>query len=528
MLRKGVILLFLGSNCCHGLFHTCASIAKSHQSRVSSRVAALKDDVDVDVLSSSSRVESHVNEGSEQGMYKWGFVSTGSKWNGLDTPEVVAIMSIYFVQGALGLARLATTFFLKDELHLGPAEAASIMSLSMLPWVVKPLYGFLTDSVPIFNYKRRSYLVIAGVLGSLSWLAMGTVVSNPATATLATVLGSAGVAISDVVADSIVVEKSRPPTSAADQESSSLGSATEEVIEGVAEVSAGDLQSLCWASAAIGGILTAYLSGSLLEVMPPRIVFDVTSAFPLLVAGVSLLIREEPISTRSTQDSTLDQPSVKTQAKELWNIIRDPRIFLPVLFVFLWRSTPDAGSAMFYFSTNDLGFKPEFLGRVQLASSVASLAGVAVYRTLLKDVKIKDVILWTTLLSVPLGLTQVVLATHQNRLWGIPDELFSLTDSVVLSVLGQVAFMPTLVLAASLCPPGVEGTLFASLMSIYNFSGSVSTQLGAWLTQAFGITESNFTNLPMLLTVCVMSGLLPLPLIGLLDADDLKDQNIQV
>ena len=40
-------------------------------------------------------------------------------WNGLERPEVVAIMAIYFVQGALGLARLATAFFLKDELHLG-------------------------------------------------------------------------------------------------------------------------------------------------------------------------------------------------------------------------------------------------------------------------------------------------------------------------------------------------------------------------------------------------------------------------
>ena len=32
----------------------------------------------------------------------------------------------------------------------------------------------------------------------------------------------------------------------------------------------------------------------------------------------------------------------------------------------------------------------------------------------------------------------------------------------------QVAFMPTLVLAAQLCPAGVEGTLFATLMSVFN------------------------------------------------------------
>lgn len=37
------------------------------------------------------------------------------------TWDIIAILVVYFVQGALGLARLATTFFLKDELHLAPA-----------------------------------------------------------------------------------------------------------------------------------------------------------------------------------------------------------------------------------------------------------------------------------------------------------------------------------------------------------------------------------------------------------------------
>jgi hypothetical protein len=34
------------------------------------------------------------------------------------TPELVAILLVYFVQGILGLARLAVSFFLKDDLAL--------------------------------------------------------------------------------------------------------------------------------------------------------------------------------------------------------------------------------------------------------------------------------------------------------------------------------------------------------------------------------------------------------------------------
>lgn len=48
------------------------------------------------------------------------------------------------------------------------------------------------------------------------------------------------------------------------------------------------------------------------------------------------------------------------------------------------QATPSADSAMFYFQTNQLGFTPEFLGRVRLAACLAQLGGIALYNGLLK------------------------------------------------------------------------------------------------------------------------------------------------
>ena len=79
-------------------------------------------------------------------------------------PEVWAIALVYFVQGILGISRLAVSFYYKDTLHLGPAELSLISSISVLPWVIKPLYGFISDSFPLFGYKRRSYLVLSGAV----------------------------------------------------------------------------------------------------------------------------------------------------------------------------------------------------------------------------------------------------------------------------------------------------------------------------------------------------------------------------
>ena len=40
------------------------------------------------------------------------------------SPDNMAVAIVYFVQGVLGLARLAVSFYLKDDLHLDPAEVS--------------------------------------------------------------------------------------------------------------------------------------------------------------------------------------------------------------------------------------------------------------------------------------------------------------------------------------------------------------------------------------------------------------------
>lgn len=79
--------------------------------------------------------------------------------------------------------------------------------------------------------------------------------------------------------------------------------------------------------------------------------------------------------------------------------------------------------------------------------------------------------------------------------------------------------MPILVLAATLCPDGVEASLFALLMSILNAGSFTGQALGGGLTQALGITSTEFANLPLLVTICVVSTLLPLPFLRLLPTD---------
>ena len=408
------------------------------------------------------------------------------------TAELIAILLVYLVQGILGLARLAISFFLKDDLALSPAEVSALMGIAALPWMVKPLFGFISDGLPIFGYRRRPYLILSGLLGAASWIALATVVHTAWAATLAIALGSLSVAFSDVIVDSLVVERAR---------NESVGDA-------------GSLQSLCWGASAAGGLLTAYFSGFLLEHFSTRTVFGVTATFPLIVSIVAWWIAETQIAAKT------DWAIVSNQLQQLWKAVSQKSIWMPTAFLFLWQATPTAESAFFFFTTNELGFQPEFLGRVRLVTSVAALAGIWVFQRFLKTVPFRVIFGWSTVISAALGLSTLLLVTHANRALGISDQWFSLGDSLVLTVMGQIAFMPVLVLAARLCPPGVEATLFALLMSVVNLAGLVSYETGAFLMHWLGITESNFTNLALLVIITNVTTLLPLPLLGWLPASD--------
>ncbi|KAG1348259.1 Folate-biopterin transporter 1, chloroplastic [Cocos nucifera] len=455
------------------------------------------------------------------------------------SPDNFAVAIVYFVQGVLGLSRLAVSFYLKDDLHLDPAETAVISGVSSLPWLIKPLYGFISDSIPLFGYRRRSYLILSGLLGAFSWCFMAFFVDGKYGAALCILLGSLSVAFSDVVVDSMVVERAR----------------------GESQSTSGSLQSLCWGSSAFGGIVSAYFSGSLVDAYGVRFVFGVTAFLPLMTSAVAVLVNEQSVPSSRGHNPLVSGSNFIENSKQnimqLWAAVRQRDILLPTLFIFLWQATPQSDSAMFFFTTNKLGFSPEFLGRVKLVTSVASLVGVALYNSFLKNVPLRKIFLLTTIIGSTIGMTQVFLVTGLNQEFGISNEWFSIGDSLIITVLSQgkqmnkpsiwlpdiiapydalidrktldlASFMPVLVLAARLCPSGMEATLFATLMSISNGGSVAGGLLGAGLTQLLGVTKDSFGNLALLIIICNLSSLLPLPLLGLLPEENPDASNADV
>lgn len=270
------------------------------------------------------------------------------------TSDILAIALVYFVQGIIGLSSLAITFYYKDKLNLEPSELSFLGSITTIPWIIKPLYGFISDTFPLFGYKRKSYLILSGLLSSSSWLSMSYLVNNNNNnikyiSILLLTLSSLGIAFSDVLVDAIVVTKSKN------------------------KKLSGSLQSICWTSSSCGSIISSYSSGFLLEKYGISWIFGLTALFPLITALVGLYIKDEKI-INNNKKIYIDK--YKEQLNNIIKSFKNEKIIHPLLFMFLWQATPSSGNSLFYFETNILNFNPEFFGKLSLVSSISSVIGI--------------------------------------------------------------------------------------------------------------------------------------------------------
>lgn len=70
--------------------------------------------------------------------------------------------------------------------------------------------------------------------------------------------------------------------------------------------------------------------------------------------------------------------------------------------------------------------------------------------------------------------------------------------------------MPFLILSGQLCPPGIEGTLFALFMSINNLGSTVGSFVGAGLASILNISSGSFDNLIVGIGIQVICTFIPI------------------
>lgn len=123
---------------------------------------------------------------------------------------------------------------------------------------------------------------------------------------------------------------------------------------------------------------------------------------------------------------------------------------------------------------------------------------------------------FTMVLLALLNTIDIVLVKRWNLALGVPDEVLVLGDCALSPMARRFYIMPLYILAAKVCPPGAEATVFAILTALGNFGSSMSAYSGSLVLQWFDVRDGSYDGLVSVLVIKCLSRLLPLLLIPVL------------
>src|SRR5580698_5243732 len=358
---------------------------------------------------------------------------------------------VYVVEGVgqiVGLISQPLNFYLKEALGWTPVQVTAFITVFNLPWVIKPLYGLVSDFVPLFGYRRKSYLIIANLLaiGGYLWV---TRLTAPGDLLIALSLTAYAMAISSTLCGAVLVENGQ------------------RLHESGAFVN----QQWLWFN--IAAMAAAILGGQLVQHLSPAGALHSAAAIiavaPLaVIAGTLFLVPEQKVSVNlQGMKNTLAGLKTSFHRRELWLI---------AAFMFIYYFSPGLSTPLYFTMTDSLHFSQGYIGILGSISSAGWVLGALLYRRVLGELTLKNLLN----LSIVLGtLTTAAFVLLSN-------EVVAAIIYFCSGFAAMLATVATLTLAADYCPPRAEGFAFAVLMSIINLATSAADNVGSFLyTHAF-------------------------------------------
>lgn len=462
---------------------------------------------------------------------------------------------IYFTQGFRSFVWTSVSYQLKDNLKLTPSAAQFVTSISFFPWSIKPIYGILSDCIPIRGRKRIPYLILSTLLALLPWLLLGLNASLRNSRVELMILLTAqnlGSAMADVVIDAMIAEAVR-------LERASF---------------AGDLQSISWMAMALGGICGSLLGGYALMNLNIDKIFVLFSVLPTIQLFSCTLVEENHVDVKILADISTSNGShvvngnghvdkfsnvksrsftsrrnkghksfkttpfstskhgisargdslavswlqpLKLACYTLLKAFCQPMILRPMAWFFLAQVTvPNLSTIMFYYQSEILNLDASFLGSARVVGWLGLMIGTFLYNRFLKRLKLRRILMWAHFGLALSSLLDIVLVSRSNFSLGVPDKVMVLFGSALADGINQFKFMPFLILSGQLCPPGIEGTLFALFMSINNLGSAIGSFAGAGLTSILNISSGSFDNLPLGIAIHVLCNFIPVAFLFLI------------
>ncbi len=457
-------------------------------------------------------------------------------------PKYRIFSMTYFAQGVVfGITGLAFPIYLQRQFNLTMSELASMTILMQFPWFVKPLWGFVSDNVPIFGRRRMPYIVICSFMVSLCAVAIGSVVNTYWMFVIAAFCLNLGFGFTDVACDAHGVDQCK----------------NDEKEEGI-------IQAISWETRCIGACLSGFGGGYLMKMCGERFSFLMMAFIPVILCVIAYKSMNEenkknypPINWACIWNDTLTASSkfsvaylfllmkfsipavvvyfatrhfapdngVLCQAKELIVnnyanvcIVGVPVVFLGIflisffshcmkasenglfkkssyegvvkflvaaaIFLFILNMAPVfSPSAMQFYMGTILGYSPLARGILGALGSFGGFLGLRYFREYLcnPDKKIDvDIRMIFTICLLFVAVTGI------SYIWAVYYFTALLFLSLTGAFVSMIGFVSSMRVAVRACPRGIEGTIFALMMSVCNVGSMAGTWIGGKVFDRFG------------------------------------------
>ena len=353
---------------------------------------------------------------------------------------------VYVVEGigqTGGLIAQPLNYYLKETFGWTPVQVSAYLTILNLPWIIKPVYGIVSDFLPLFGYRRKAYLIIANAAGAGAYCWV-TQITAPSELVFVLLLTAYAMAVSSTLCGAILVENGQR-----------LG-ASDTFVN----------QQWLWFN--IAALASGFIGGQLVERLSPATALHAAAAIiavaPLAVIFSAGFLISEP-------KSRIDLREMKKTFASLLAVFTQRELWFVGGFLFLYYLSPGLGTPLYYHMTDQLKFSQEYIGILGSISSAGWIAGALLYRSFFKGITAR------TLLNLSILFGTLTTAAFL-LLW---DEAAAAIINFFSGFAGMIAFVATLTLAADHCPQRAEGFAFAALMSITNFSGALSDNIGSFL-----------------------------------------------
>lgn len=179
-------------------------------------------------------------------------------------------------------------------------------------------------------------------------------------------------------------------------------------------------------------------------------------------------------------------------------------------------TVPNLSTVMFYYQTEVLNLDASFLGTARVVGWLGLMLGTFTYNRYLKTMKLRKILLWAHVGLSLLTLLDVILVSRLNLVYGVSDKIMVVFGSALSDAVNQFKLMPFLILSGQLCPPGIEGTLFALFMSINNLGSTLGSFVGAGLASILNLSSGSFDNLGLGIAIQVLCTFIPIAFLFLI------------